>query len=764
MGVKLLDNPIEIVIDVIIAIIIIVLFPLLYLGMKQDTLTQTIVEIETDEFVQEVRGKGYIDKNLYEEYIKKLSATGILYDVSLEHTHNSLEPEYRFRTKEEVLEEQKNSYTGTNEYHYLPISTDIPHIEDPIDNSGNLNSETNESVMASATDDPADPNHIHDEGCYSGHKHIGNNGYIHKHTHVSGKACRRYIQSIHYDVRCRACGVEYSTCAAWYYLDDGKLVTAWTDLSGIKNCYDCNRTSLVTTKHDSYGYACDYEEDFDGDGYNDDVPVGEEREYHKSTPLAPEDGYFLLKDGCYLWHRSWTFNQLREKYKYDDDNEDLKAFRKLTEANFQNICTVPLIYNIGLAYVENANRGLPPTSYVTYKAFLDGNILKFSFEGYKISGQSYKSDNPGFPEVLSKNEFINMSSTNNAIRDFFVKYIDHNMNISNQGRAVSLSSSILTICPHPRSNSLRAIPICGYEEDGTVDCDKIIVSIIPTHEVQTIYINDPLITTARATYKDGSKKTILCTTDFDTSKVVTNKQATLTYNYEIDGVAKTIQTTITVSTILRNKTCHNGHVYNLNSDNTDPGCPFCRGYLQSLVVYYPSSGSITIYKGTTLKENEVTLLATYMDGRQEYLKTEYVDNLDKDYIGTQTATLSYKGLYTSLSVTIKRNLKLCPICNRYYELYPDNSDPGCPFCAARTPIFTGNVLEYDNKYYERDILKEIYNGKGVYYFSDKDYLLMRVKNRTNGWGRGLIKNIFKSLGNEYINVVDGGYIREEVEK
>ena len=47
MGVKLLDNPMEIVVDVILTIIIIVLFPLLYLGLKQDTLTQTIVEIET---------------------------------------------------------------------------------------------------------------------------------------------------------------------------------------------------------------------------------------------------------------------------------------------------------------------------------------------------------------------------------------------------------------------------------------------------------------------------------------------------------------------------------------------------------------------------------------------------------------------------------------------------------------------------------------------------------------------------------------------
>ena len=755
----------EIVVDVILTIIIIVLFPLLYLGLKQDTLTQTIVEIETNEFVQEVRSKGYIDKNMYEEYIKNISATGILYNVSLEHTHNSLEPEYRFPTEDEVLEEQKNSYTGTNEYHYWPISTDIPHIEDPIDNSGNLNKETNESVMAKAIDEPADSSHIHDENCYGGHKHLGNSGYIHLHTHVSGKACRKYTQSIYYDVQCRGCGHEYLVCVARYYLDEnGRVKTIWSDLHGINNCVECNSTSLSTTQHDSYGYACDYEEDFNNDGYNDEVPVGEERRYRKSSPQVPEEGIVTLHDGCYLWHRSWTFNQLREKYGYNSHTSDGGAFDKIREVNFSNICTVPLTYNIGLAYYENANRGLPPTTYVRYTAFLDGDILKFSYEGYKAGSKSYTNDNPGFPEVLSKSEFINMSESRYTIIDFFHNQTDLVIDTFNRNRAVSLSSDTLTICPHPISYSLRATLICGYEEDATVDCDKMIESISATHENQTIYINDPLITTARAIYKNGSKKTIICTTDFDTSKVVSNKQATLTYNYEIDGVPKTIQTTIIVSSILRNKTCHNGHVYNLNSDNSDPGCPFCKGYLQSLVIFYPSSGNITIYKGTTLEENEVTLLATYMDGRMEYIRTEYIDNLDKDYIGTQTATLSYKGMNTSLTVTIKRNLKLCPMCNRYYELYPDNSDPGCPFCAARTPIFTGNILEYEKKYFERDILKEIYDGNEVYYFSDKDYLLMTVKNRTNGWGRGLIKNIFKSLGNEYINVVDGGYIREEVQK
>ena len=592
------DNPLDIIIDIILTIIIIFVFPLLYLGMKQDALTQTIVETQTNSFVQEVRSKGYIDKYMYEDYLANLSTTGILYDIAMEHKHNSLEPEYRFRTEEEVIDEHNKSYTGTNEYHYWPITTEIPHIEDPIDNSGNLNSETNESIMESAISIPSDPNHIHNESCYIGHRHFVNGCYYRSgHTHSS--SC--------YHSHTDAC---YTTCSGN------------TSSRTYTSTHHCGGTWTVV------GYYCDL-------------------------------------CGNYTHYVGYCSN-----YNFSDPSTH--------------------------GCVGGQNIGPPP---------------------------------PGI-----------------------------------RGHAKTLNCSISTTSPICGQSSGPGGWSCGITEDTTLDCDKIIDSITPTHPIQTVYINDPLITTVRATYKDGSQKTHICTTSFDTSKLVTNETATITYNYTVDGINKTIQTTITVSTILRSRTCHNGHVYNMNSDNTDPGCPFCRGYLQSLTVFYPSSGNITIYKGTTLQENEVTLLAIYMDGRKEYIKTEYVDNLDKDYIGTQTATLSYKGMYVALSVTIKRNLKLCPICNRYYELYPDNTDPGCPYCAALTPIFTGNILEYNSNYYEKDILKKIYDGNEVYYFSNKDYLLLTVKNRTNSWGRGLIKNIFKNIGNEYINVVDGGYIREEIQQ
>ena len=54
------------------------------------------------------------------------------------------------------------------------------------------------------------------------------------------------------------------------------------------------------------------------------------------------------------------------------------------------------------------------------------------------------------------------------------------------------------------SNGNEVSPICG----------NIVVSLTPTHTNQTVYINDSLITTCRAVYKDGSERTVVAQTDF----------------------------------------------------------------------------------------------------------------------------------------------------------------------------------------------------------------------------------------------------------
>ncbi|MBE5967324.1 MAG: hypothetical protein E7255_10270 [Lachnospiraceae bacterium] len=591
-----MEHPYEHIVDLILAFLIIFLFPILYFGLKLDAITQIIVQSETSEFVQDIRSKGYIDKEMYESYLEQLSKTDVLLDICMENRRQNMEPEYRFRTSEEVINEQNDAYTGTNEYNYRPVSTEIPNVKDPIDNSGGLNTETNESMLENAVKTPANPTHAHTDACYDGTRHV------HTGSSLSGGGC-------------------YT--GKYYHSHSGNSTSGG-------NCY-----SAMYHSHNMHCYG-----------------------------------------------KKWCPGRITSSFT----------------------CS-----SCGMRFAESATVGAKCGASVTDYSNLTCTKSTSTVDYW----------------------YLNCGKSEGQITGYYIKC---------DKKAGAYYNGNIEVFPH---------------------CNRKVIDIVPTHPKQKVYLNEPLITTATATYQDGSTDMVLCSTAYTTNSVVNDKTATLTYK---DETETTFTKTIIVSVIPRNKTCANGHVYNMRNDNTDPGCPFCRAYLKSLIVSYPTSGKITIYKGTTLQENAVTLLATYMDGRNEYLTSGYVDNLDKNYVGMQTVTLSYKGKYTTLIVTTKRNIRRCPICNRHYELYPDNTDPGCPYCAARTPVFTGNVLEYENKYYEFDIFKELYEGNGSYYFSNRDYFTVTVTNRTGGRGMGLLRKIFKGSGDEYIHVADGGYIREEIQK
>jgi hypothetical protein len=117
---------------------------------------------------------------------------------------------------------------------------------------------------------------------------------------------------------------------------------------------------------------------------------------------------------------------------------------------------------------------------------------------------------------------------------------------------------------------------------------------------------------------------------------------------------------------------------------------------------------MTITIGTTLHDNGVKLLVTYYDGHTETITGGYDDNLDKQYLGTKPVTIGYKGVTTQIMVTTVCAKMTCERCGFLYELYPDGSNPGCPRCISKTPVFTGNVLKYEEINYTNDILEELY--------------------------------------------------------
>jgi len=540
-----------------------------------------------------------------------------------------------------------------------------------------------------------------------------------------------------------------------------------------------------------YQYSCGYDLVSGVMGSREKTPYGVVYYYEKPYPQY-NNVSFTQRSGCYVYHMT---KEISDLYEYTGFNHSLiessvkNAFRQMINDNFQGYCYVPKYYRIGLStrnYYNNSSLSdYPELCYITYQAYKSSSgEIRFKYVNYMYKDfyndwiNHYGSDNPGFPADLSVQELLNLQSVSTRIRNYFFNffgntyiervsdytthqqwfrgvYVDTGLNLP---YVLTDGTEYIRVCDFDHDLGVnRWITTCGYDEDSTADCNHIIVSLVPTHPVQTVYINDPLITTAKATYKDGSTKIVVCTANFTPASIVNDKDVTLTYNYTVDGSNMSISCNIKVTVIPRNKTCAKGHTYNLRSDGSDPGCPYCKAWIESLRVIRPTTSPIVITIGTTLQENGVVLLATYMDGHTEEVSSGYIDNLDKNYLGTMNVTIGYKGASVTVVVQTVCARVICDICGYEYELYPDGTNPGCPRCIQRIPVFTGNVMEYEHINHTNEILESLYS-KGEYMFNINDVFSVSVRNKNTNMARLLLKKIYPSLTDNWIMINKSEYI------
>ena len=86
------DN-ISIIFAAIIGTFLIVLLPLYSILDRQDSMAYNVVLTATTNFVDDIRNKGFIDKESYTKYLGKLASTGNTYKVKIEAYKNVLLPE-----------------------------------------------------------------------------------------------------------------------------------------------------------------------------------------------------------------------------------------------------------------------------------------------------------------------------------------------------------------------------------------------------------------------------------------------------------------------------------------------------------------------------------------------------------------------------------------------------------------------------------------------------------------------------------------------
>lgn len=111
------------VIAIIIVMVALFIAPLVSMSSTNDSITQATVYDISSEFVDDVRECGYISQERYLSFITELDNTGILYNVEMIHSHDTVNPVFgeQSTTDENGVVTKQQVVTDTNattEYYY----------------------------------------------------------------------------------------------------------------------------------------------------------------------------------------------------------------------------------------------------------------------------------------------------------------------------------------------------------------------------------------------------------------------------------------------------------------------------------------------------------------------------------------------------------------------------------------------------------------------------------------------------------------------
>lgn len=88
-----MENPFENILDLLVSILIIFLFPMIFINQHKDILVQTQVNDNINSFVENVAANGYLSKNMYEDFNKKIKIFLPDSEIVLEHEKRVFYPD-----------------------------------------------------------------------------------------------------------------------------------------------------------------------------------------------------------------------------------------------------------------------------------------------------------------------------------------------------------------------------------------------------------------------------------------------------------------------------------------------------------------------------------------------------------------------------------------------------------------------------------------------------------------------------------------------
>ena len=114
-----MEDSLSIIFAMIVALLLMFLFPLIDTWELQDNLSYAVVYAATTDFVDTIRNVGYITEDAYNNYTSALATTGNTYEVTMEHRrfNNDLKA-YLYTYTNEILDEIYNDTDGDGKFSY----------------------------------------------------------------------------------------------------------------------------------------------------------------------------------------------------------------------------------------------------------------------------------------------------------------------------------------------------------------------------------------------------------------------------------------------------------------------------------------------------------------------------------------------------------------------------------------------------------------------------------------------------------------------
>lgn len=86
-------NGITRIIGIFIAVLLLLVFPIYNQAQNVDDITRTKILAEANELLDNARDLGYITPNMYEDFLRNVSSTGNVYEITLEHLNKVVYPD-----------------------------------------------------------------------------------------------------------------------------------------------------------------------------------------------------------------------------------------------------------------------------------------------------------------------------------------------------------------------------------------------------------------------------------------------------------------------------------------------------------------------------------------------------------------------------------------------------------------------------------------------------------------------------------------------